>query len=301
MNKGTIKVAIVGYGNVGECVLAAIEASPDMVCVGVVCESCVTDCPWGLRPYKIVTDIRELGEVDVAILSVPSRCCEDLARKYLEWGINTVDSFDIHDQILDYRETLHPIAREHGVVAVISAGWDPGTDSMIRVLMEAMAPKGITYTNFGPGRSMGHSVVARSKPGVRDALAMTIPLGEGLHRRMVYVELEKGADLEQVTAAIKSDDYFAHDETHVMAVPSVDDINNVAHGVHLIRHGVSGRTHSQYFEYKMRINNPALTAQVLVSLARAALRQRPGCYTMIEIPVIDMLHGDRREIIRRLV
>ena len=167
--------------------------------------------------------------------------------------------------------------------------------------MESLAPKGITYTNFGPGRSMGHSVCVRSKAGVKDALSMTIPVGEGIHRRMVYVELEDGANLEEVTKAIKADPYFANDETHVFQVESVDALNDVGHGVNLTRKGVSGKTHNQMFEFNMKINNPALTAQVLVNVARASLRQQPGCYTMIEIPVIDYLPGDRESVISHLV
>ena len=130
---------------------------------------------------------------------------------------------------------------------------------------------------------------------------MTIPVGEGIHRRMVYVELEEGADLEKVTAAIKADPYFANDETHVFQVPSVDDLNDVGHGVNLVRKGVSGKTHNQMIEFNMKINNPALTAQVLVNVARASMRQQPGCYTMVEIPVIDYLDGEREDLIAHLV
>ena len=158
---------------------------------------------------------------------------------------------------------------ERLAVSVISAGWDPGSDSIVRVLMESLAPKGLTYTNFGPGMSMGHSVCVRSKKGVKEALSVTIPLGEGIHRRMVYVELEEGAKLEDVTAEIKADPYFAHDETHVFAVASVDDVKDMGHGVNLVRKGVSGKTQNQRFEFNMSINNPALTAQVLVNVARA--------------------------------
>ena len=167
--------------------------------------------------------------------------------------------------------------------------------------MESLAPKGLSYTNFGPGMSMGHSVCVRSKEGVRNALSVTIPLGEGIHRRMVYVELEDGATLEQVTAEIKADPYFANDETHVFAVASVDDVRDMGHGVNLVRKGVSGKTPNQRFEFNMSINNPALTAQVLVNVARATMHLQPGCYTMPEIPVIDMLAGDREEIISHLV
>lgn len=296
-----IKAAIVGYGNIGKYTLEAIEASQDMECVGIVRRTASKDGYSELNSYKVVTDITELGEVDVAILATPTRSCEEYAKKYLTMGINTVDSFDIHTSILDYRAALMPVAKEHGAVAIISAGWDPGSDSIVRTLMESLAPKGISYTNFGPGRSMGHSVCARSKEGVKDALSMTIPTGEGIHRRMVYVELEEGAKLEDVKNAIKTDPYFSHDETHVIPVESVDAVNNVGHGVNLVRNGVSGKTHNQFFEYIMKINNPALTAQVLVNVARASLKQQPGCYTMIEIPVIDMLSGDKESIIGRLV
>ena len=171
----------------------------------------------------------------------------------------------------------------------------------MRALLQAAAPKGITYTNFGPGMSMGHTVCVKSKPGVKNALSMTIPLGTGIHRRMVYVELEPGAQLEDVARAVKEDPYFASDETHVMAVASVDEVKDMGHGVNMVRKGVSGKTQNQRFEFNMSINNPALTAQILVAVARAAMIQRPGAYTMIEIPVIDLLPGDREENIRHLV
>ena len=223
------------------------------------------------------------------------------AKEILALGINTVDSFDIHTQIVDLRRSLDKAAKEGNAVSIISAGWDPGSDSIVRTLMQSLAPKGISYTNFGPGRSMGHSVAVRAIDGVKDALSVTIPLGTGIHRRMVYVELEEGADFKTVEAAIKADPYFVNDETHVSQVKSVKDVNDVGHGVNLVRKGVSGKTHNQQFEFNMKINNPALTAQVLVNVARASMKQQPGCYTMIEIPVIDFLPGDREELIGHLV
>ena len=118
---------------------------------------------------------------------------------------------------------------------------------------------------------------------------------------MVYVELEEGVDFKAVEAAVKADPYFVNDETHVKQVPCVADLNDVGHGVNLVRKGVSGTTHNQLFEFNMRINNPALTAQVMVNAARASMKQQPGAYTMIEIPVIDYLPGNREEIIAHLV
>lgn len=291
---------MVGYGNIGRFTVEALEAAPDFEIAGVVRRR-VTEIPEELSKYKVVTDIKDLGKVDVAIMATPTREVEKYALQYLAMGINTVDSFDIHTLIPELRKTLGEAARKAGRVSVISAGWDPGSDSIVRTLMEAAAPKGLTYTNFGPGMSMGHSVCVKSKEGVRDALSMTMPMGDGVHRRMVYVELEDGARLEDVAKAVKEDAYFASDETHVMAVESVDAVKDMGHGVHMVRKGVSGKTQNQRFEFNMTINNPALTAQLLVCVARASMRLAPGAYTMVEIPVIDLLPGDRDQWIGCLV
>ena len=301
MEMKKFKAAIVGYGNIGRYVLDALSEAPDFEVAGVVRRNPGGQQPSELNGYKVVADVAELGKVDVAILCTPTREVENYARQLLAQGVNTVDSFDIHTQIVDLRSSLDSVARANGTVAVISAGWDPGSDSVVRALMQAAAPKGVTYTNFGPGMSMGHTVAVKSKKGVKNALSMTIPLGTGIHRRMVYVELEPGVELSEVAAAIKADPYFASDETHVFQVPSVDEIKDMGHGVNMVRKGVSGKTQNQRFEFNMSINNPALTAQILVGVARASLKQAPGAYTMIEIPVVDLLYGDREELLRHLV
>ncbi len=296
-----IKAAVVGYGNVGKFTVQALRESQDFEIAGIVRRSTSEETPLEISDCKIVKDIRELGDVDVAILSTPSRLCREYAEEILSYGINTVDSFDIHTEIVDYRAALMPICKKNGATAIISAGWDPGSDSIVRTLMRGLAPKGITFTNFGPGMSMGHSVCVRGKEGVKDAISITVPIGEGLHRRMVYVELEDGARIEDVAQAVKNDSYFVNDDTHVIAVDSVDELRDMGHGVNMVRKGVSGITHNQNFEFNMSINNPALTGQMLVNAARASMKQQPGCYTMIEIPVIDMLPGDREDLIRKLV
>ena len=295
-----IRVAVVGYGNIGHYVLDALREASDFELAGGVRRD-PSRVPAELGNIPVVADIAALSGVDVAILCTPSRKVEEYASRILAQGINTVDSFDIHTDIPGVYERLGKIAEAHGKVSVLSAGWDPGSDSVVRALLEACAPKGITYTNFGPGMSMGHTVAVKAVPGVKAALSMTIPVGTGIHRRMVYVELEEGADFAAVADAIKTDPYFAHDETHVRQVESVDALKDMGHGVNLTRKGVSGRTQNQLFEFNMRINNPALTAQILVGAARAAMRQRPGCYTLIEIPVVDLLPGERKEWVRRLV
>lgn len=291
---------MVGYGNIGKYVVEALEAAADFEIAGIVRRaSSLTD--GGEHKYPVVSSLDQLDKVDVAILCTPSRLVERSAAMALKMGISTVDSYDIHTGIADTRARLDAIARENGAVALISAGWDPGSDSVVRALLEVCAPQGITYTNFGPGMSMGHTVAVKAIEGVKAALSMTIPVGTGIHRRMVYVELQDGYDFESVAAAIKNDAYFVHDETHVKQVESVDALLDMGHGVNMVRKGVSGKTQNQRFEFNMSIDNPGLTSQILVAGARAVLRQKPGAYTMIEIPLIDFLAGDRDQIIRRLV
>lgn len=284
-----IKVAILGYGNIGRAAEQAIEAAPDLQLSGIYHHN---DCLDNI-------------DADVVLLCTPTREVPKFAAILAAKGICTVDSFDIHGQIGGLREQLNPTCTANRTVSIISAGWDPGTDSVVRALLLSMAPQGITYTDFGPGRSMGHSVAAKAIDGVKNALSMTIPLGTGVHRRIVYIELEQGADFKTVEAALLKDDYFAHDETHVIEVENVEALNNVAHGVHLTRSGVSGETHNQRFEFNMQINNPALTGQVMASCARATYRMKQrgqyGCKTMIEIAPIDLLAGSAEENIKALV
>ncbi|WP_112319848.1 diaminopimelate dehydrogenase [Porphyromonas cangingivalis] len=295
-----IRIAVVGLGNIGRYAIEAIEASQDCELVGIVRRS-VTELPPQYQKYTQVTDISELGKVDVAIISQPTRAVPEVASSILAKGINTVDSFDIHGEIVSLRRNLDAVAKANGTKAILAAGWDPGSDSVIRTLMQAMVPQGITYTDFGPGMSMGHSVAARAIEGVADALSMTIPVGTSIHRRMVYIQLKEGYTLEDVSARLKADDYFSHDETHVIQVNSIDDLKDVGHGVNMSRKGVSGKTHNQLLHFDMKINNPALTAQILVACARATMRQMPGAYTLPEVPPIDLLPGEREEWIGKLV
>jgi diaminopimelate dehydrogenase len=295
-----MRVAVVGYGNVGRYAINAVNAAPDMELAGVIRRS-TADIPTELAGTKVVADVEDLSDVSGVLLCVPTRSAPDYAEQYLKMGFHTVDSYDIHGELAAVRRRLDVVAKAAGRAAVISAGWDPGTDSMVRAMMEFMAPRGITYTNFGPGMSMGHTVAVKALPGVKKALSVTIPAGMGIHKRAVYVELAPGAVFAEVEQAIKTDPYFIKDETKVFEVDNVDQLIDMGHGVVMERKGVSGTTDNQLMSFSMRINNPALTAQVMVAALRAAGRQKPGCYTMLEIPIIDFLPGEREELIRRLV
>ena len=308
----SLKAAVIGLGNIGRYAVEALEAAPDFTCVGVVRrKESLGTAPHDLRgvaEYASLADLEAVsGKPDVLLVCAPSRKVPEVAGDLLGKGYNTVDSFDIHDRIVETIGVLEAQAAKGGAVAVTAAGWDPGTDSAMRALFEAMVPVGTTFTNFGRGRSMGHSVAARALPGVADATSITIPLGGGRHSRLVYVVLEEGAAFEDVHAAIKADPYFAHDPLEVRQVTQ-DELPRVAdasHGVLMERLGASGLTANQHLTFDMRIDNPALTAQVLVSSARAAVRLaqagRPGAYTLIDVPPVLLLPGERMANIGRLV
>ena len=297
------KVAIVGFGHVGRGAGEAACRSPDMDLVGIVeLPRIVETLKYKVKDIPVVTDVKELGHVDVAILAINSRSVPKVAPYYLRLGINTVDAYDIHgEDTMTLRANLDSIAKENNCVSIISAGWDPGTDSIIRTVMEILTPRGITNVNFGPGMSMGHTVAAKAIEGVRDAISITVPKGMGLHKRIVYIELAEGYSFEEVSKAIKIDPYFINDETHIIQVESITDLIDMGHGVHIERKGVSGRTHNQKIEFRMSVINPAATGQVMVSAARASLKQKPGCYSLPEIPPVDFLYGEKEKLLKRLI
>ncbi|MDR2884680.1 MAG: diaminopimelate dehydrogenase [Deferribacteraceae bacterium] len=304
-----INVAVSGLGNLGKYAIEALESTTDMQCVGVIRrpESLGTrqlDLR-GVPDFDSAESMeRAVGKPDVMILCCPSRkVCEE-AEFYLSRGYNTVDSFDIHSEISSTVKRVHEFAIKANRASIISAGWDPGTDSVLRAYFEAMAPVGTTFTNFGRGRSMGHSVAAKAIKGVKDAVSITIPMGGGRHSRLVYVVLESGETLSAVTERIKADNYFAHDPLQVCEVAdsqALEFVSDASHGVLLERTGGFGSVSNQQFKFDMRINNPALTSQILVSCARAVTRMAAGAYTMIDVPPVHLLAGERFNIIEKLV
>lgn len=305
----TIKAAVHGLGNIGRHVIDCLTCAPDFECVGVIRRASSLGTQElerrGIPDFASIDDlVAAKGKPDVVILCGPSRSVPADARFYLSKSICTVDSFDIHGDIPELVKDLDEIARKNKVACITAAGWDPGTDSVMRTLFEAMAPVGTTFTNFGRGRSMGHSVAARAIPGVADATSITIPIGGGRHARLVYVLPEKGASFEQIKKDLAADPYFSHDPLEVREVKTPEEMASVAdnsHGVLMERIGASGRTSNQHLVFDMKIDNPALTSQILVSCARAVLRMGTGCFTLIDVPPVILLPGDRMQHIARLV
>ncbi len=304
-----ISVLVHGLGNIGQCVLEAIETSSDITCWGVIRrKESLGKNHLALRGVPDFASLDDLvnakGLPQVAILCGPSRQVPQNASDYLKAGLNTVDSFDVHTDLPALVNDLQDKASAAGKVAVVGAGWDPGTDSVLRAMFEAMTPVGTTFTNFGRGRSMGHSVAARAIAGVQDATSITIPIGGGKHARLVYVLPENQADQKSISEAIAKDPYFSHDPLDIRFVKSQEELDAVAdnsHGVLMERIGASGLTSNQRLSFDMRINNPALTAQVLVAAARASTRLSTGSYTLIDIAPVKLLAGERLAHIARLV
>ncbi len=294
-----IRAAVVGYGNIGKYTVDAILDAKDMELAGVVRRKKSLQGNEKF-PYKVVESISELGEVDVALLGVPTRMVPQYCKDLLAKGINTIDSYDIHD-VKELKRELAEVGKKHNSVAVISTGIDPGMGSLARALFKFMAPGGITHTNYGPGMSMGHSVAVKAFDGVKDALSLTIPKGQSMHKRVIYVELEEGADFEKIQEQVKKDDYFVNDETHLFQVDNVEEMINMGHKIHIERDGVASQVHNQRYEIKIEVQNPAATAQVMVSAARASMRMDPGAYTMLEIPLINFIEGDVEENINKLI
>lgn len=289
-----ISVAIIGWGNVGRGCKRAIAENPDLFLAGVVRRpvSLGKQDP-SLDNVKVVADIKELGKVDVALLSIPSREVPERIKEYQAMGICTVDSFDEHDRIVALKKDLDISAKAKKVVSIFATGWDPGTDSAIRAVMKVASYMGHTTTTFGGekgGRSMGHTVAVKAIAGVKDAVALTLANGRGKQKRRVYVQLEAGADPETVAKAIQTDAYFRTEPTEVLFVKKIDKYNTLHHEGELERTGMQANQ-----RYTVEGNNPELTANIMVSCARACVASRDrgefGTYTFIERPLVDYLVG----------
>lgn len=299
-----IRIAVFGIGHIGTYAAHAAQMAEDMRLVGLV------DIPERLPEIRAefpgVTCASQLSELpekpDVAVLGVPTRSVEKIAPVLLAEGIRTVDAFDMHGEpFARLKSILDPVAKKHMAAAVMGSGVDPGVSTMIRALFEAWAPRGLTYVTYGPGMSMGHTVAAKSYPGVRDALSITRPGQPGRHERDLYLEIEDGADFEEVKARVLADSYFCNDDVRVFQVPDVTPLVDLGHAIQIFRKGSSSGVSNQLLRFETTFHNPASTAQVLVSTARACLRLPPGAHTMLEIPLAYFLPESIESLLERLV
>lgn len=309
----TIKIGILGYGNLGKGVECAVKHNPDMELAAVFTrrdkESLNILTP-GVKVCSVQEAESMKDEIDVMILCGGS--ATDLPVQTPEFAkcFNVVDSFDTHARIPEHFEAVDAAAKEGGHVGIISVGWDPGMFSLNRLYGNAVLPEGNDYTFWGRGVSQGHSDAIRRIEGVKDAKQYTVPVEAALravrdgenpelttrqkHTRECFVVAEEGADLKRIEEEIVTmPNYFADYDTTVRFISEEElmrDHKGIPHGGFVIRTGKTGweNEHSHVIEYSLKLDsNPEFTASVIVAYARAAYRLSKegaaGCKTVFDI------------------
>lgn len=293
---GQVRIGIVGYGNLGRGVEAAIRLTPDLTLTGVFTRRDpaslqTADPSVPVLPISALDQPRD--DIDVLVLCGGSRDDLPVQSPALAARYSLVDSYDNHAKIPEHFDRVDAEALTAGTTAIISTGWDPGLFSLNRLFGEAILPEGVTYTFWGRGLSQGHSDALRRVPGVAAGVQYTLPSESAIervragerpelstrerHTRECYVVLEPGADEDEVRKAIVTmPDYFEPYDTTVHVVSEealVRDHQGMPHGGFVIRSANSSPTHRQVIEYRLSLeSNPEFTASVLVAYARAAAR-----------------------------
>jgi diaminopimelate dehydrogenase len=324
-----IRAAIVGYGNIGKGVEAALSQNPDFELKAVFTrrepDTLTLKTP-GARVLREQDAHLYKDEIDVIALCGGSN--DDLPTQGPKMAalFNMVDSFDTHAAIPGYLAKMDAAARQAGRTAIISTGWDPGLFSMLRLLSGAVLPVGEDYTFWGKGVSQGHSSAVRSLPGVKDAVQYTIPVEAALqavrageqpnlttrekHIRVCYVVPEEGADTARIEQDIKTmKNYFdAYDTTvHFITQEQMrQDHAAMPHGGFVFRSGVTGGGHRQIVEFSLKLaSNPEFTAGVMVAFMRAAYRLnkegQTGGRTVFDIPLYYLSAAERDSLIKELL
>ena len=309
----SIRVGILGYGNLGRGVECAIRQNPDMELRAVFTRRApetVKILTEGVPVYHVDEAEAKKDEIDVLILCGGS--ATDLpiqTPKYAQW-FNVVDSFDTHAKIPEHFAAVDESAQKSGKVGIISVGWDPGMFSLNRLYAAACLPEGENYTFWGKGVSQGHSDAIRRIEGVKDARQYTIPVESALeavrsgsspelttrekHTRECFVVAEEGADLAKIENEIKTmPNYFSDYDTTVHFIDEEEmkrDHSGLPHGGMVIRTGVTGmeKEHKHVIEYSLKLDsNPEFTGSVIVAYARAVSRMNKegmsGCKTVFDV------------------
>lgn len=292
----TLRIGIVGYGNLGRGVEAAIAQNPDTALAGIFTRR----DPKSIRPRSPNVEAHRLDDldafidrIDVLVLCGGSKSDLPAQGPSLAGRFNTVDSFDTHARIPQYFDALDAAARAGGKTSIIAVGWDPGLFSIARLCGESILANGSTYTFWGRGLSQGHSDAIRRVPGVRAGVQYTMPVPDAIervrsgenpalstrekHTRECWVVLESGADAGAVERSIRTmPDYFADYDTTVHFIDEETlqrEHSTMPHGGFVIRTGVTGKNTRQALEFSLKLDsNPEFTASVLLAYARAAAR-----------------------------
>lgn len=304
-----IRVGIVGYGNLGRGVEAAVKLQPDMELVGVFSRRNGLETVSGVPSYAMSELESFKGKIDVMVLCGGS--ATDLIEQtpMVAKHFTVIDSFDTHARIPEHFENVNKAAKEGGNTALISCGWDPGMFSLQRVFAESILPQGKSYTFWGRGVSQGHSDAIRRLDGVVDARQYTVPREEYLeqirqgqtpevtaqsgHLRECYVVAAEGADKDKIENEIKTmENYFVGYETivHFISQEELDkNHKGIPHGGFVLRSGESTEGTRHVVEYSLKLDsNPEFTGSVLTAYARGIYRLAKhggtGAYTVFDIP-----------------
>jgi len=320
----SIRIGIMGYGNLGRGIECAVKQNNDLELVAVFTRrppETVSVLTQGVKVYHVDEVMQHKDEKDVMILCGGS--ATDLPAQTPEYArhFHVVDSFDTHARIPEHFAAVDSSASQSGHVAVISCGWDPGMFSLNRLYAGTILPDGKDYTFWGKGVSQGHSDAIRRVEGVVDGKQYTIPIDEALeavrsgknpelttrqkHLRECFVVPAEGADLAKIEQDIKTmPNYFADYDTIVHFITKeelVRDHSGIPHGGFVIRSGKTGweGENSHIIEYSLKLDsNPEFTASVIVAYARAAYRLgqegTKGCKTVFDIApaYLSPLSGD---------
>jgi diaminopimelate dehydrogenase len=274
-----------GFGKLGKACAEAIRRDDQVGLAGVVRRNPDRPLPAPFTEIPAVAHISELVEVDAALICVPAKHVAGVAHDLLQRGIPVVECATLHGQAFeDHFNEIDRIASHHKVAAIVGAGWDPGALSVFRSLFALLTPKGHTEMTHRPGISLHHTTVARAIPGVRSALASELRTSAGRNQRYVYVELEEGAQLEQVEQLLCSDPLYLDEETLVIPVDSVTTLEEEGHGILMERHGAAGQTAHQLLLLEARYSEPALAAAMMVAAARTLNRRGKRAHTLFELP-----------------
>ena len=309
----SIRVGILGYGNLGRGVECAIRQNPDMELKAVFTRRApetVKILTEGVPVYHVDEAEAKKDEIDVLILCGGS--ATDLpvqTPKYAQW-FNVVDSFDTHAKIPEHFAAVDESAQKSGKVGIISVGWDPGMFSLNRLYAAACLPDGENYTFWGKGVSQGHSDAIRRIEGVKDARQYTIPVESALeavrsgsspelttrekHTRECFVVAEEGADQAKIENEIKTmPNYFSDYDTTVHFITEEElkrDHNRLPHGGFVLRSGKTGWNQENHhiIEYSLKLDsNPEFTSSIIVAYARAAYKMnqegQKGCKTVFDV------------------
>jgi diaminopimelate dehydrogenase len=297
LSKKPLRLAVVGFGRVGQVCAEIISLSHDLSLAAIVrrAASVGGELPETLRSIPVTTHIGQARDVDVALLCMPTNAVMENAYQILQHGIPIVDCATLHGEALHaHKNAIHKVAFHHRAQAVVGAGWDPGALSVFRSWFALLTPGGATEMRHHTGISLRHTTMARSVVGVKDALCAEVRATDGRVQRYVYVELEEGADADRITQAVRADPLFLREDTQVFPVESLAELEQEGRGVVLDRRGPPGRFGHHHLLLEARLDDAVLTAQVMVAAARALPQLNPGAYVLTEIP-LSAMWGEKAE------